>query len=141
MFEDPNLVLYTALIVGLCIMIVLPFLENPDIFNSKRKKFVWEILVPASSKEKKWINYQHHKSWDAYVRSVSGGLTIFSGAKGEWESPDGTLYRDRMIPVRIACTKDEIKTIAKFTIKHYAEEAVLYYKVSSKINILHDENN
>lgn len=98
---------------------------------------LWEILVPASSPGKPWIDYTHHKSWDEFVKNIAGGLTVMRGAKGEWISPKGELFKDRMIPVRIACSADEIKVIAEFTLKHYDEEAVMYYKISNEVHFLY----
>ena len=62
-------------------------------------------------------------------------MTISRVAKGEWISPNGRLFKDRMIPVRIICSKEDIDKIADFTILHYKQEAVLYYKVSDEINL------
>jgi hypothetical protein len=95
-------------------------------------KPMWEILVPASWRKTRFT-YDHHQAWDDFVRDVAGGLTVYRGAKGQWTSPDGTLFKDRMIPVRIACTRDEIERIISFTIKHYDQEAVLAYKVSEEV--------
>lgn len=97
---------------------------------------LWEILVPASSKEKEF-SYEHHKKWDEYVKSLAGGLTIMKTAKGEWINPDGVLYSDRMIPVRIKCKRSDIKKIIDFTIKHYDQEAVLAYNISNEIILKH----
>ena len=92
---------------------------------------LWEILVPASSTDKP-IKLSHHKAWDKKVRSLAGGLTIMKPAHGEWISPLGKLHRDRVIPVRIMCSKDVIDKIATITIEHYDEEAVMYFAVSSE---------
>ena len=97
---------------------------------------LWEILVPASSPEKEFT-YEHHKKWDSYVKSLAGGLTILKPAKGEWISPDGKLFIDRVIPVRIKCKEKHIKKIIKFTIQHYDQEAVMAYKVSDKVILIH----
>lgn len=96
---------------------------------------MWEILVPASLKKVRFT-YAHHKEWDEFVKVVAGGLTVMRGAKGEWISPSGELFRDRMIPVRISCTEDDIREIIKFTIKHYDQEAVLAYEVSENVLLI-----
>jgi hypothetical protein len=95
-------------------------------------KAMWEILVPASNHKDKF-SYDHHKEWDAFVRQFSDGITVLRGAKGEWKSPDGTVFKDRMIPVRIICTEEDIKRIVRFTIEHYNQEAVLAYMLSNTI--------
>ncbi len=102
----------------------------------KKKKHMWEILVPASSKEQEF-SYEHHKKWDEYVKSLAGGLTILRTAKGEWISPNGISISDRVIPVRITCKKKHIKKIIKFTLTHYNQQAVLAYKVSNKVILKH----
>ena len=99
------------------------------------RKYMWEILVPASNNKDLKFSYEHHKEWDEYVKSVAGGLTINKTAKGEWISPDGTLFKDRMIPVRIMCTEFEIEKIIQFTIKWYKQEAVLAYEVSNHVKL------
>tara|TARA_Y100000034_G_C6896119_1_gene413180 strand:+ start:1905 stop:2099 length:195 start_codon:yes stop_codon:yes gene_type:complete len=55
--------------------------------------------------------------------------------KGEWISPDGVLFRERMIPVRICCTEEQIEKIADMTAKYYEQEAIMYYTVSNYVVI------
>ena len=95
---------------------------------------LWEVLVPASSKNGKF-KYEHHKEWDKYVTDIAGGLTVLKTGKGEWVSPDGELFRDRVIPVRIACSREQIIDIIKFTKIHYNQLAVMAYKVSEDVII------
>ena len=107
---------------------------KPEHLN-RMKKYMWEILVPASNNADLNFSYEHHKSWDEYVKAVAGGITINKTAKGEWVSPDGTLFKDRIIPVRIMCTEAEIEKIISFTIAHYKQEAVLAYEVSNHVKL------
>jgi len=44
-----------------------------------------------------------------------------------------------MIPVRIACTEEQIREIMKMTIAHYKQEAVFAMLVSEKTLIMHAE--
>lgn len=97
---------------------------------------MWEILVPASWGKTRFT-YEHHKEWDVFVKEIAKGLTIYRGVKGEWVSPDGELFKDRIIPVRIACSEEDIHKIIDFTIKHYNQEAVLAYKISDQVIIKH----
>jgi hypothetical protein len=99
------------------------------------KVYLWEILVPASSDEDRF-SYDHHKIWDDFVKELSGGLTILKSGKGEWLDRDNKLYKDRVIPVRIACTRQKINRIVKFTIDHYSQEAVMFYKISEEVYII-----
>ena len=97
-------------------------------------KKLYEILVPASNKDRVF-SYTHHKEWDAFVTSLTGGVTIMKTAKGEWYSPSGELFRDRMIPCKISCTEEEIHKIINFTIRHYKQEAVMAYLISEEVII------
>ncbi len=72
---------------------------------------------------------RHHREWDKRVRAVAGGLTILKPGLGQWEH-EGELFRDRVIPVRVKATRDQMKTIADITIQHYEQIAVMYYMVS-----------
>ena len=96
---------------------------------------LWEILVPASNNKDKEFTYEHHKAWDAFVKSVAHGVTIMKTAKGQWVSPTGQLYVDRMIPCRVLCNETQMHMIIDFTIKHYEQEAVLAYKISEKVKL------
>ena len=102
---------------------------------------LWEILVPYAMgdhdgtdpnkpKRKRNIPVPYHQQWDAKVREITGGLTIMKVARGQWEDKDGKLYKELMIPVRIACTREQIDKIADFTIEHYAQKAVFVTMVS-----------
>jgi len=101
------------------------------------KTELWEILVPASNNKDLNFTYEHHKEWDAFVKNLTGGVTIMKTAKGQWISPDGKLYIDRMIPCRIVCTEDQISEIIDFTIEHYSQEAILAYRISTNVILRH----
>jgi hypothetical protein len=101
---------------------------------------LWEILVPASNNKDKEFTYEHHKEWDAFVKNITGGLTVMKTAKGQWVSPrTGVEYLDRIIPCRIACSEQQINEIIAFTIKHYDQEAVMAYRISTKVIIMHKD--
>lgn len=114
-------------------------LKEKSIFKIDPNKFLWEVLVPAT-KGKDHITYEHHKEWDEFVKSLSGGLTILKTGKGYWYNPEGKEYEDRIIPVRIYCDEDTIHKIIDFTISHYAEEAVMCYKVSDHVILKHKKD-
>lgn len=103
------------------------------------KSELWEILVPASNNKDLRFTYEHHKEWDAFVKEISQGVTIMKTAKGEWVSPDGKLYIDRMIPCRIICSEEDINKIVNFTIDHYKQEAVLAYRISKRVVLRYKE--
>lgn len=75
--------------------------------------------------------------WDNRVRRITGGLTILPPAKGQWVSPDGELFKERMIPVRIVCTRAEIQKIISMTMDFYEQLAILAYKVSDEVLLVH----
>ncbi len=112
----------------------LPNYSTPPPPPPLPEKILWEIFVPASSKDNNFT-YEHHKIWDNFVLNISGGLTILRTGKGQWICPEGKLFKDRIIPVRIACTHDQIEEIIDFTIKHYNQEAVMCYKLSPEVII------
>jgi len=98
------------------------------------EQMLWEILVPTVRNEGKPYRTRYHRVWDAKVREISGGLTILRPAKGQWISPESkTLYSERMIPVRIACTREQMEEIALMTKKYYEQEAVMYFAVSNEV--------
>jgi hypothetical protein len=97
---------------------------------------LWEILVPTRVNNKDVLLAFHH-AWDEKVRKISGGLTIYRAAVGQWISPQGKTIRERMIPVRIACNYNQINQIADITAVHYKQDAVMFYLVSEKVQITH----
>ena len=105
-----------------------------------KMKCMYEILVPTSMKRDgvlKPIRTRYHRVWDSKVREISGGLTILTPAKGQWVSPKGEIFIEKMIPVRIVCTEDEMEKIADMSAKYYLQEAILYYRVSDHVAIRH----
>lgn len=100
-------------------------------------KKVWEIMVPTSNNNGKPFRTRYHRIWDKKVRDITGGLTIFKPVIGNWVSPDKILYVERMIPVRIIATNEEIDEIIKFTMKYYEQEAILAYVISIEVKLVH----
>ena len=101
------------------------------------ERAVWEILVPTIRNDGRPIRTRFHRVWDEKIRAISGGLTIFTPAKGNWISPEGELFVERMIPVRVLATREEIDKIVDITIAYYEQEAVLAYKVSDEYILKH----
>lgn len=97
---------------------------------------LWEILVPKYLPSGVEIDMDHHHQWDDFVLPLSQGLTIMRSAKGFWSSPRfGDLVVERMIPVRLICSRKEIEQIVDFTKQHYEQEAVMAYKISDEVII------
>ena len=96
---------------------------------------LFEILVPCQTNQGKPIRTRQHREWDRRVRRITGGLTVLSPAKGQWVSPSGELFAERMIPVRIAATYIQMEQISDMTAKFYEQEAVMFYELSSNVTI------
>ena len=96
---------------------------------------LYEIMVPCQTNQGKPIRTRQHKEWDQRVRKLTGGLTVLAPAKGQWVSSSGKLFIDRMIPVRIACTSEQMETIADMTARFYEQEAIMFYELSTKVTI------
>lgn len=96
---------------------------------------LWQILVPTVRNCGRPFRLRHHRVWDKWVRDISGGLTVFQPVKGTWVAPDGSLFTERMIPVLVACTREQIERVADFTAKHYQQLAVAFWKVSDEFVI------
>lgn len=96
---------------------------------------LYEILVPTIMRGKP-VRLRHHKEWDKFVRKITGGLTVLKPAKGQWINPETSeLMCERVIPVRIACTREQLDKIIEFTITHYDQIAVMAYLVSTEVVI------
>ena len=102
---------------------------------------IYEILVPTMYGDtRKPISTRNHKMWDEYVRKITGGLTVFKPAKGTWvNAEDNELFIERVIPVKIACSEKQMKRVVDLTIKHYRQIAVMYYKISDKVEIVYSK--
>lgn len=96
---------------------------------------LYEILVPTQSNDGKPFRTRFHRVWDKRVRDITGGLTIMPPIKGQWVCSELNLYRERMIPVRIACTAEQIDRIADFTAVYYSQKAIMFYLVSNQVTI------
>jgi hypothetical protein len=96
-------------------------------------KGMWEILVPTKRNDGRPFRMRYHRVWDAKVREISGGLTIMPVVKGQWLDGAVLYHNERMIPVRIIATREEIEAIIDMTIVYYEQEAVLAYRVAEEV--------
>lgn len=98
---------------------------------------MWVVLVPTEIRrpvgKRQHYSVRYHRTWDAKVREITGGLTIMSPARGQWVAPNGELFKERMIPVQVMATREQIDQIVDLTLKHYDQLAVLCYKLSSEV--------
>ena len=99
---------------------------------------LWEILVPTVRNDGRPYRLRYHRVWDAKVRAITGGLTIVSAVKGQWVDPETCqLYAERMIPVRVACSEDQLDKIIELTLEHYDDQiAIMAYRVSECVKIV-----
>ena len=106
-------------------------------------KCLWEILIPCSWSDGVWIDIAVHEKWDKRCREISTGLTILRSVKGVWED-DSQEYVERMIPVRLVATRDDIMALVKFTKEFYKQAAIMCYKLSDDVILYrgtNDKNN
>lgn len=99
------------------------------------KLLFYEILVPTVSSKGKPFRTRYHRVWDEKVRAISRGLSIIHPIVGQWVSQQGELFKERIIPVRIACSEDQIEKIADITAAYYNQKAVMYYLISEQVTI------
>ena len=108
------------------------------IFNMR---LLWEILVPTIRRVGgKPYKTRYHRVWDSKVREISGGLTILPVNKGQWISPKGELFVERMIPVRFLATREEAHKIVDLSLEYYDQLAILCYAVSNDVILKTKEN-
>lgn len=93
---------------------------------------LWEILVPTVRNNGRPFHTRFHRVWDKEVMSISGGMTIFDPGKGRWTHRDQT-FKERMIPVRIMCTAEEIRKVMDYTMEYYDQIAVMAYRISDNV--------
>src|ERR1041385_7821686 len=100
-------------------------------------KKLFEILVPTQYGDTcKPIKTKHHKEWDKRVLAISGGLTILYPSKGKWIY-EGELYPEKMIPVRVMCSDEQMKQIVELTLQHYRQRAGMFYRLSDQVEIVY----
>jgi hypothetical protein len=100
------------------------------------KELLWELLVPTVRNDGRPFPTRFHRVWDRKVESISGGLTILTPGKGTWIH-EGQPIRERMIPVRVMCTREQIGRIIDLTLEHYDQIAVMAYRISDEIILRH----
>ena len=96
---------------------------------------LWEILVPTVKDEanQKFYTLRYHKVWDEKIRAIAGGLSVMNPIRGQWVSPGGEVFKERMIPVRIAATREQIIEVIDITIEYYNQESVMAYRISDEV--------
>jgi hypothetical protein len=102
---------------------------------------MWEILVPTAGNDGTPFSVRHHRTWDARVKALAGGMTLLKPVRGSWVDPGtSTEYTERMIPVRIVCTEEQIVSICKETARMYDQLAVLATLVAERTVLVTNPN-
>jgi hypothetical protein len=92
---------------------------------------LWELLVPTQRNDGRPIHLRFHRVWDEKVKAISGGLTILHPTIGYWVNED-TTQKERMIPVRVICSREDFNRILLLTRKYYDQKVITWYKLSSE---------
>ena len=107
--------------------------ENSELLKLEEKLELWELLVPTQRNDGRPIRTRFHRVWDKKVREVAGGLTVLTPVRGHWvDSPTEEIYTERMIPVRIRCTRKQLNKILPMTLEYYEQKAIFCYKISTE---------
>lgn len=97
---------------------------------------LWELKVPAISKyHVGLIDVGFHKMWEERARKISSGPIIMHATSGHGVERLRKLFAERVIPVRISCTRVEIRHIMKMTREHYELKEVFAHLVSEVVLI------
>ena len=57
-------------------------------------------------------------------------------AKGQWEFHE-KLYQERVIPVQVVASREQIEQIVNITMEYYDQLAVMAYKLSDDVILRH----
>jgi hypothetical protein len=96
---------------------------------------LYEILIPQADNSKRAFSRAYHRAWEKLVRESAGGLSICPTIEGQWIDK-GKLYRERMRPVRIACSAQKMRKLADLAKLHYRQLSVMYYPVSPDVRFV-----
>jgi len=96
---------------------------------------LYEILIPVTNNDKRAFSRVHHKVWEKVVRESTGGLSVCPTIEGQWVNK-GTVYVERMRPVRIACNARVMRRLAEAAKRHYHQLSVMYYPVSADVRFI-----
>ncbi len=84
--------------------------------------FEWTIYVPTKSSKGARFTATDHARWGKQVMQVTGGMTFHGKVNGLHLDPSNM---EESMDVSIVCTTSQIRQIAKFTKKHYQQQAIL----------------
>jgi hypothetical protein len=102
---------------------------------------MWEVLVPTVGNDGTPFSRRHHRRWDSFVTDLAGGMTLIKPVRGTWvDQSTSAEYTERMIPVRIICTEEQIIQICKETARMYDQLAVLASLVAERTILITNPN-
>lgn len=91
----------------------------------------WRILVPEADNDRRHFTRRDHRLWELAVINISGGWTIHPRARGAWmDEHTGNVQKEKMKPVDILCTEEQIHEIVNMTGHHYRQIEVVAYRIS-----------
>ena len=96
---------------------------------------LYEILIPRADNQKNIFSRAHNLLWENEARKIAGGLSVCPPIEGQWEN-DGKVYREKMIPVRIACSARKIAKLVNFAKLHFRQLSIMYYPVSRDVRFV-----
>ncbi len=77
------------------------------------------------------FNKAHHGTFIRKVLTVAGGYSWLPEIDGAWVNSHCEVVKEKMIPIRVACTDENIKEIASFAKQHYEQEAIFVLEIGT----------
>lgn len=105
------------------------------------RKKLYEIQIPVAPNlpevficdKNGNFNQEYHDRFLAKVLTVANGYTALPIVEGAWINGSGKTFIEKMIPVRIFCTDENITEIASFAKRHYDQEAIFVVELGTAI--------
>ena len=94
---------------------------------------LWEILVPVANNEGALFPEDHHESFRRILRELPGnnGTTKGPAGDGDWKDRDsGTVYAEKMIPIRFRACRADAERMAAHARKFYDQIEVMAYRIA-----------
>lgn len=101
---------------------------------------LYEIFVPVCDNKQNVYDLDFHHEWDKKILKISNGLTILRSQKGSWLSQEGEIYKEEVIPIRIAATHEQILQIMDITAEHYSQKAMFCRHIPGEVYLKKYEN-
>ena len=113
-----------------------PFLVKPFpsvcLFLRGATMILHELLIPVKSNSGKTFSRKVNREFSDYVVSLAGGLSELPLISGQWKD-HGKIYRESMRPIRVACNKRTIQSIARKAREQFKQLSIMSYTVSNDV--------